>query len=384
MIILILIIDDSLESRLLLKTILEKAGYQEILLAGSAQAAFSLLDTMEKDGKQAKIDLILMDILMPEMNGIEATKRIKETEGLQDIPIVVVTGSTEEMDLDQAFLAGANDYITKPFKRTELLVRIRSALALKQEMDKRKSRERKLQREIELAKKVQLSVLSKPLHHDGISIDAIYQPSEELSGDMYGWYQISDHRYGVFLCDVMGHGVSASLVSISIRTLLRDLVTHVVDPVNVMQSLNDHMFRFFSNNGSHNRFCTAIYMVIDLKNNVIEYVNAGHPPGLALMSDSTVLSFQKTTPPLGFVPQLKLEKTTVPLQDISCILLYTDGVVEEPGKSVGENIEKVKQMLREGVGDDCHQFMKNILVQARKDTSATDDMCLITIQLNPD
>jgi sigma-B regulation protein RsbU (phosphoserine phosphatase) len=322
-----------------------------------------------------------MDIFMPETDGIEATKRIKQEERLRDIPVVMVTGSSEVQVLDLAFQAGAIDYITKPFRRAELLWRIRSVLALKREMDERKKREQKLQREIEVAKKVQLSVLSKPLHHNGISIEAFYQPSEELSGDMYGWYQISDGRYAVFLCDVMGHGVSAALVSMSIRTLLRDLVPQVVDPVDVMHRLNDHMIQFFSNTYSLNRYCTAIYMVIDLKNQVIEYVNAGHPPGLALLNDNTILSFERTTTPLGFVPKLNVQKKTVPLENMSLILLYTDGVVEEPGKSIGENIEKVKQTLREGGVDDSQALMRNVMVKARTGTSSVDDICLITIQL---
>ncbi|RNB83232.1 response regulator [Brevibacillus nitrificans] len=379
---LILIVDDSLETRVLLKTILEKSGYREILLANSASEAFSLLGIYSKsDEKLQGIDLVLMDILMPEIDGIEATRRIKESDRGRDIPVVMVTGSSDDQDLDQAFQAGASDYIMKPFNRTELLVRIRSTLALKREMDERKERERRLQRDIDLAKSVQLSVLSKPMHDEGISIDALYRPSEGLSGDMYGWYKIRDGCYGIFLCDVMGHGVSASLVSMSIRTLLRDLVTQVIDPIEVMTLLNDHMIRFFSNHKSRNRYCTAFYIVIDLEKKVAEYVNAGHPPGLALVHDNSIMTFEKTVPPLGFVPQLKVLKKTVTLQNVTDILLYTDGVVEEPGKSIIENIEVVKECLKKGNCLESGSFMNEVLLKLNKETSAKDDICLISIRL---
>lgn len=136
----ILIVDDSADARLLLESFLKKAGYEDITLAESADEALKYLDT---DGAE-EIDLILMDILMPGMNGVEACRRIRENTRLQDIPVIMVTAKTEGIDLKSAFDAGAVDYVTKPVKKIEFLTRIRSTLKLKHETDKRKARERDL------------------------------------------------------------------------------------------------------------------------------------------------------------------------------------------------------------------------------------------------
>jgi len=125
---------------LLLESFLKKAGYGDITLAESADEALKYLDT---DGAE-EIDLILMDILMPGINGVEACRRIRENTRLQDIPVIMVTAKAEELDLKSAFDAGAVDYVTKPVKKMEFLTRIHSVLKLKHETDKRKAREREL------------------------------------------------------------------------------------------------------------------------------------------------------------------------------------------------------------------------------------------------
>ena len=134
----ILIVDDLLDNRLLLETILKAAGYTELLNAESARDAFKQLGMDNPASVAAGVDLILMDITMPEMDGIEACRRIKDTTRLQDIPIVMVTGRNEVKDLEAAFAAGAIDYIVKPLGKLELLARVRSVLTLKREMDSRK------------------------------------------------------------------------------------------------------------------------------------------------------------------------------------------------------------------------------------------------------
>jgi len=141
----ILIVDDSTDHYALLRSILTKAGHTQILGAESAQAAFSLLNL---DGMQSvhDVDLILMDVLMPEIDGVQACRRIKGQPHLRDIPIIMVTAKNDLENLHTAFSAGAMDYINKPVKSVELLARVTSALTLKKEMDCRKLRETELRR----------------------------------------------------------------------------------------------------------------------------------------------------------------------------------------------------------------------------------------------
>jgi len=141
----ILIVDDSPDQHLLLRTLLTKAGHNEVLTADSAQAAFDLLNLAGSEPPK-DIALILMDLLMPDLDGVSACRQLKQAEHLRDIPIIMVTANNDLDNLKEAFAAGAMDYINKPVKSVELLARVSSALALKHEMDCRKERERELRR----------------------------------------------------------------------------------------------------------------------------------------------------------------------------------------------------------------------------------------------
>ena len=185
----ILIIDDSADEQLLLRSILTKAGHADIVTVDSAQAAFA---TLNLDGEQSrtKVDLILMDILMPEIDGVAACRRIKQKEHLRDIPVIMVTAKNDLTNLKEAFAAGAMDYINKPVNGVELLARVTSALTLKNEMDCRKEREAALCRsndELQRALKevkvlrglIPICASCKKVRNDG----GLWQQLEEYLGE---------------------------------------------------------------------------------------------------------------------------------------------------------------------------------------------------------
>ncbi|MBI3357024.1 MAG: response regulator [Nitrospirae bacterium] len=140
----ILIVDDSRDEQELLLTRLRAAGYGSLIVADSAEAAFEILGRDHTGQRTGAVDLILMDIVMPGMGGLEACRRIKATQQVQDIPIIVITVMTDEKDLIAAFAAGAMDYIRKPVNPAELVARVSSALTLTEERNRRKRREQEL------------------------------------------------------------------------------------------------------------------------------------------------------------------------------------------------------------------------------------------------
>ena len=135
----ILVVDDLPDFRQLMQAVLEDAGYSEVITAGSTQEAFTILGLDDPSLPTPGVDLILLDINMPETDGVEACQRIKSVSKLRDIPVIMVTGVAAEEKLEQAFSAGATDYILKPTNPAEMIARIGSALKLKQEMERRKS-----------------------------------------------------------------------------------------------------------------------------------------------------------------------------------------------------------------------------------------------------
>ncbi len=141
----ILIVDDSPDQQTLLRTILTKAGHKDLLSADSAKSAAIVLN-LDGVSPTGKIDLILMDVLMPDQDGVETCRQIKRCAHFQDVPVIMVTAKNDLSNLQDAFAAGAMDYISKPVNSVELLARVSSALKLKREMDRRKNREFELRR----------------------------------------------------------------------------------------------------------------------------------------------------------------------------------------------------------------------------------------------
>lgn len=140
----ILIVDDDDDARDLTEAMLKAAHLRDTVKAGSAWEAFKVLDLGQDTRQSPNVDIILLDIVMPEMDGAEACARIRRDERYADIPIIMVTSLGDEETLSNAFAAGATDYVTKPAKPIELVARVRAAMRIKGELDRRIAREREL------------------------------------------------------------------------------------------------------------------------------------------------------------------------------------------------------------------------------------------------
>ncbi len=373
----ILIVDDNAANQLIIKTILNKAGYMDLKFASSARELFDILGVYSAIMKEREAELILMDMMMPVVDGLEACRILQKDERFKDIPIIFVTAVGDSSKMAEALDAGASDYVMKPINRMELLARIRSALRLKKEIDWHKERDQRMKNKLELAKQVQLSVLSKEIDDENIEIRAVYQPSSELAGDFYGWYQIDKHRYGIILLDMMGHGISASLVCMYISSILRDTITRISDMEQAILELNRYMNQLHMEDELINYYFTAIYMVIDTEDKTIEYVNAGHPAGIVYM-DNKIELLEHCCGAIGLFPTLHVNKKSIRYTKDMKILLYTDGLTDSLNNGAEVSSEKLLALLDNKHELEPHAIIQQLLPQCNH-ANQKDDICLVKV-----
>ncbi|GGA23194.1 SpoIIE family protein phosphatase [Psychrobacillus lasiicapitis] len=372
----ILMVDDNSVNLFVIESILKKAGYENCHPLNSAEELFQYLRLDEKEAPAPMVDLILLDIMMPKIDGIEACRRIQQDERLKEIPIIFLTALNDSRHLVEAFEVGGTDYVTKPIDKLEFLARVRLALRLKFEKDRNKEQEAKMQEDLLLAMQVQGSLLNDSTIDKHLSIQVFHSPSDNLSGDMYHWHKFSDHRYGIILFDMMGHGISASLVSMFISSVLRDAIKNLEDPALVIKELNRYMTSLHNKNNL-NYYFTAIYLIIDTEKREIEYVNAGHPPGF-LRVDGTLLTMERGACAVGLFDEIHVRKSKLSYNGDIQLLLYTDGIIESEGIDEMEALEKLQTITcQEWKEDEClfHKILSDINQSNQK-----DDICLLMIK----
>ncbi|HDR4437027.1 response regulator [Bacillus thuringiensis serovar brasilensis] len=376
----ILIVDDNPVNIFVIEKILKQAGYQDLVSLNSAQELFEYIQFGKDSSRHNEIDLILLDIMMPEIDGLEVCRRLQKEEKFKDIPIIFVTALEDANKLAEALDMGAMDYITKPINKVELLARMRVALRLKSELNWHKEQEENLRNELDLATQVQRNLLSSPLREEHIKIEASYLPSFKLAGDMYYWYKIDENRYGIILLDVMGHGVSASLVCMFISSVLRETIKCLIDPELVMKDLNKYMTLLHNENDNIPYYFTAIYLVVNTEDRTIEYVNAGHPSGYVLVDETNVVELNRGSCAVGFFDEIKVEKTVIPFEKNAQIVLFTDGVLEAIANDEFEAEEKLRTFTERKWGE-LEEEIEGFYQEEQKEAQS-DDMCLIMIQTN--
>lgn len=381
----ILIVDDNPTNIIIIREILKKENYRKMVAASSAAEMFQRLGIEEPGGElmpgsSSDIDLILLDMMMPEMDGITACRIIQKYERLKDIPIIMVTAVGDSKKLAEALDAGAVDYVTKPINKVELMARIRLALRLKQEKDWHKERDQRIQEELKLAALVQHAVLSSAIDDLQFAIDAMYKPSFELAGDLYSWYPLGEGRYGVILLDMMGHGISSSLFCMFIASVLKDTVSTYVEPEKVVQELNRRFNQLHIENQLVQYYFTAIYLVVDTKHKKIDYVNAGHPPALFFQKGREVVRLETVCPPVGLFDKMETETHTIAYEGEGHIVLYTDGLMEVVEGTQEEQIGYLERTL-DGSRRLDKDLMQRLFFDEGHLQEREDDKCLVWITL---
>lgn len=280
----------------------------------------------------------------------------------------------------EALDVGGIDYIMKPINKVELLARIRVSLRLKYEKDWHKEQEEKVRNELDLSMKIQTSLLSEPVIQENLVIKASHLPANKLAGDMYYWHKIDENRSGIILLDMMGHGISASLVCMFISSVLRDAIRIHTDPEKVISELNRWMSLINKRDNSVQYYFTAIYLVIDTKEKTVEYVNAGHPPGYALIDHHGLASMTKGSCAVGFFPDMDIQKSVFHYQEHIQLVLFTDGVMEALEVDGDDGLHSLEASASLYIQDLRSGNPIDYILPKNLHQNQPDDMCVLIVQ----
>ena len=325
----ILVVDDDKTNRSLLSIILKNAGYR-VVEAEDGQNA------IEK-GFNTPVDLVLLDIMMPNMDGYEACRRMKEDPGTRDIPVIFLSAKSETRDKIMGLETGGADYVTKPFDKGEVLARVRSQLRIRSLTREVIEKQKQLDNDLKVAAGIQQSLLpSREVPGDSnLEWAWRFKPCEEIGGDIFNILRLDENHYAVYMLDVSGHGVPSALVTVSASQMLQPhtntLVRYdsegsgneIIAPVDVVKRLDQEypMERF-------DKYFTLVYMLLDTEKGLLRYCNAGHQPSLLLRTDGVIEKLEKGGPMIGLNGALPFEEEEIALDPGDRIILYTDGVIE--------------------------------------------------------
>ncbi|MCP4150577.1 MAG: fused response regulator/phosphatase [bacterium] len=356
---LILVADDVPTNLKIVCNILKKEGYR-MVVAGNGKQALQLVSKVMPN-------LILLDVMMPVMNGFEVCRELKKEPAYREIPIIFLTAKNEIEDIVGGFKLGAVDYVTKPFNSAELVARVSTHLELKAGKDEILHINCELDsalKEVDTAYQ-KLGKAYDTLSHElaeakayveGMLPRAIpppiekgsppgthweFQPSSQLGGDIFGYNWLDDNHFSFYLLDVCGHGVGAALLSVSVMQLLSLQTlggTDYCNPVDVLTHLNDKLCQ----NTQNNYFFSIWYGVYKREERQLVYSSGGHPPAALLTwpeGNKEQMTMEELTTPgmvVGVMPGFEFHSETHQLVDKNALYVFSDGVYEVSQKENGK------------------------------------------------
>jgi serine phosphatase RsbU (regulator of sigma subunit) len=333
----VLVVDDNEMNRDMLSRRLRRQGFDVALAQDGRQALASI-------SAQA-FDLVLLDIMMPVMNGYELLERLKGDPALRHIPVIMITAVDDTDSIARCIEMGAEDHLPKPFNPAILRARIDSALAKKRLRDREQVYAKSLERELAIGREIQRSFLPEALPTvPGWELAARFQPARQVAGDFYDAFELPDGRLGVVVADVCDKGVGAALFMALFRSLLRVLAAqNCADPdpdkvlVGTLASVNDYIVH---THGRANMFATLFFGVLSPATGALRYVNAGHDPPVVLgPGPDRLLRLAPSGPAVGLSAGPAFRSERIELAPGALLLAFTDGVTDacdSGGRMFGE------------------------------------------------
>ncbi|MGE0085199.1 MAG: PP2C family protein-serine/threonine phosphatase [Desulfococcaceae bacterium] len=391
----ILVVDDEPINLQIMRFILK--DYCQAAFATDGAKALELV-------KKIRPDLILLDVMMPEMDGFEVCSILKANPETLDIPVIFLTAKTQAEDILQGFSVGAVDYVIKPFRKEELLARVSTHLRLRKTeealrsalLESRKAKEEAesaLLRNLEMQKQIQQDLdegaamqrkfltgqeeASELLQAAGFAMHTYNRPFATVSGDFFYPKDLNSGATGLFFADTCGHGLPAALISMRILGLLQSLPVWNDSPQTYLRAVS----RDIRDVMPEGRFITACYLIFS--ENMVLISNAGQPFPV-LISKGGVTEIALHGMPLGIIDSFPLSEVCIKMDSRDRLLLYSDGITEcENAK--GEMLGKARLLdfLKEQAFSGSRALkdsILNMLDEFAGGTPPADDITLIIIE----
>ena len=360
----ILVVDDNEMNRDILMRHLERQGHQVAASETGAQALRILAEET--------FDLVLLDILMPGLDGYQVLEKMKADPILRDIPVIMISALDETDSVVQCIALGAEDYLPKSFDPILLKARISACLSKKHYRDQEQKymkalleSQRQLERELAEAAEYVKDLLPKPTAEGLFGADWIFQPSAKLGGDCFDYHWVAPGKLAVFLLDVSGHGIGAALLSVSVMNVLRSQGlphTDFTDPAAVLGSLNQH----FQMENQNNMYFTIWYGVWTPASGELKFACAGAPPALLLTEGEEPSELGTPDMIVGVDLDYSYENRSMKVTPGSRLFLFSDGVYE---------VRKASGKMMA-----FREFTEHLTRQARKPSGSTVQAVLHDIQ----
>ena len=317
---------------------------------------------MAENGRQAlekiaaeEFDLVLLDIMMPELDGYKVLETLRENGTLDRLPVIMISAVSEIDSVVRCVEMGATDYLPKPFNPVLLKARVGATLEKKRLRDKERLWARSMERELDIGREIQASFLPEELPRvAGWEIAASFSPARQVAGDFYDAFPLgSGARFAVVVADVCDKGVGAALFMALFRSLIRAFAERAYETpggsdgtraLSTIVSTNDYIAR---THGSASMFATLFLGVLDPAVGSLSWINAGHEAPIVLGDSGVVARLPPSGPALGMMPDMAFEVRESRLEPGQTLLAFTDGVTEArdaSGRLYSE--ERVLELLK--------------------------------------
>jgi len=350
----ILIIEDNPVNLHMLCFILKEQGYAIIEAVNGRNGL--------KMAAEQRPDLILLDIMMPDMDGYEVCRKLKADPDICLIPVLMVSAEQEVVSKVRCFDLGAADYITKPYNREEILARIRTHLGLRQltsnlqkTNEKLRWKQQQLDQDIKAAAEIQMALLPQSFPDlDEVHFSFAFNPCDRIGGDLFNVQRLDHDHMGIYVLDVSGHGVPAAMLTALVhqamlpqggkvkQSVLAEPYYRLLSPAEVHESMEtDFPIDRFE------RYFTMAYLILNFRNGKFRYSCAGHPPIIHMRNNGEIIRHHKGGVMIGAGDlDGPRQEGHGQLYSGDRLFFFTDGIIEnEDAHDNAYGLEKFEQLL---------------------------------------